>query len=368
MSHTIKNWSDIENQYKKGSLLLGNGASIAISDKFRYKNLYEHAKNEGLLDCKTQALFNSFNTTDFEYILRKLWQASLVNEALGIEENAVNAGYAQVRDSLFQAILKIHPKKSEVSDSLDSISKFLLKFKTVLSLNYDLIVYWAMMHSNRHEQQQMKDAFLGQYFELDYGRLRNNKYNPAIEDTLVFYPHGNLILTRLNDSAYAEKKLTIKHIKAVLDEPISTQSNWLDVFNNAPSPESDLLESIGLYYNKQNFETPLFISEGTAEHKEASIKFNPYLNFIANTIIKTDLGKSLTVYGWSFGVHDEHILKSMVQDNKTSTLERIAVSVYNNDQEFCSRVSKKIKDILPEGIDIDFFNSESRNCWNSSTT
>lgn len=270
VSHTIKNWSDIENQYKNGSLLLGNGASIAISDNFRYTNLYEDAKEEGLLDDKTQALFNSFNTTDFEYILRKLWQASLVNKALGIEENAVNAGYAQVRDSLFQAILSIHPKKSEVSDSLDSISKFLLKFKTVLSLNYDLIVYWAMMHSNHHEEQQMKDAFLGPdfKFKFDYGYLRNNKCNSDIKDTLVFYPHGNLILTRLNDSVYTEKKLTIKQIKEVLP-------------NNSLSPESDLLELIGLYYNKQNFETPLFISEGTAAHKEASIKFNNYLYFIA---------------------------------------------------------------------------------------
>ncbi len=363
MSHKIKDWSEIEHEYKKGSLLLGNGASIAISNQFSYTNLYNHAKEKILLDGKAQALFESFGTSDFEYVLRKLWQASLVNKALGIEASAANDVYQEVRKSLFNAILEIHPKRNAISDSdISNISKFLLQFKTVLSLNYDLIVYWAMMYSKDNEIQQMKDGFVlkGGKFEYDYKYLRKHKGNSKLWDTLVFYPHGNLILTRLNLGC-TEKKLAAKDIQKVISD------DQEPLFGNGILVEPDLLDLIALYYQQENLETPLFVSEGTAAHKEASIQFNTYLDFVSNTVIKTDLGECLTVYGWSFGEHDDHILKSMVQDDKTFTLKKIAVSVHKEDQKFCNRVDEKIKRIFKDSeVHIDFFKSDSNNCWNKS--
>ena len=363
MNHEIKDWSDIEHEYKNGSLLLGNGASIAISNQFSYKNLYNHAKENNLLDGKAQALFESFGTTDFEYVLRKLWQASLVNKALGIEASAANDVYQKVRKSLFNAILKIHPKKKEILDSdISNISKFLLQFNTVLSLNYDLIVYWAMMHIKDNEKQQMKDGFIHKgKFEENYKFLRINQYNSELRDTLVFYPHGNLILTRLSDCDCTEKKLAKQDIQKVISDDRELS------FGDGIFVEYDLLKSIALYYQQENLETPLFVIEGTAVHKEASIKSNRYLDFVSNTVIKTDLGEFLTVYGWSFGEHDGHILKNMVQDDKTSTLKKIAVSVYEENQEFCNHVNQKIKHIFKDSeVHIDFFKSDSNNCWNKS--
>lgn len=42
-------------------------------------------------------LFQEFDTTDFELILRLVWHAKLINEKLRIEESTTNKAYENIK-------------------------------------------------------------------------------------------------------------------------------------------------------------------------------------------------------------------------------------------------------------------------------
>lgn len=47
VDNKLESWSDVAKKQNWGTLLLGNGASITISQKYQYKSLYEKAKTDG---------------------------------------------------------------------------------------------------------------------------------------------------------------------------------------------------------------------------------------------------------------------------------------------------------------------------------
>jgi hypothetical protein len=73
---------------KKSGASLGRVAAVAaigVSPSFGYGSLLEHAQRAGLLANDVQQLFGFFRTSDFELILRLVWQASNeVEEAIHI--------------------------------------------------------------------------------------------------------------------------------------------------------------------------------------------------------------------------------------------------------------------------------------------
>lgn len=83
--HVIEQWLDIADDFTE-SLLLGNGASRAVDNCFSYDSLKLRAEERGLFNQNVTKLFRYFNTSDFELVLRLIWQASNVNKALDIED------------------------------------------------------------------------------------------------------------------------------------------------------------------------------------------------------------------------------------------------------------------------------------------
>ena len=134
MSFEILPWSEISDQFGD-NLLLGNGASIAVDERFRYRSLKEHAIENGLFSEDVQSLFDFFRTNDFELVLRIVWQSTNVNAALGIEDEKTEQAYRHVRDCLIDAVRDIHPEYGEVEDHLPAIASFMRCFKTIVSLN-----------------------------------------------------------------------------------------------------------------------------------------------------------------------------------------------------------------------------------------
>ena len=65
----------------------------------------------------------------------------------------------RLKNSLIESVRNVHPDYSDINmNTLKKISKFLSKFDTVLSLNYDLIVYWsALIEVN--PTHKFKDCF-----------------------------------------------------------------------------------------------------------------------------------------------------------------------------------------------------------------
>nr|WP_176042992.1 DUF4917 family protein [Burkholderia stabilis] len=196
MPHQVSQWTEIAAQYHRGTIVLGNGASIAVSPRFAYGSLLEHAQDNGLLTDDVGRLFDFFDTRDFELVLRLVWQATNINKSLEIPDDRTRAAYLHVRDCLIQAVRAVHPEHGEMQAHLPLMYRFLKSFDTVLSLNYDLLVYWTMTYGlGVLDDHAFKDCFLrNARFDDDWQRFRQ-PYRERT-NTLVFYPHGSLALCR----------------------------------------------------------------------------------------------------------------------------------------------------------------------------
>src|SRR5690606_31011756 len=73
--YAIKDWAEIKDDYENGNLIIGNGASVALHQKFRFDSLKEEAEKLRLFNEDISKLFIEFDTSDFELILRLVWHA-----------------------------------------------------------------------------------------------------------------------------------------------------------------------------------------------------------------------------------------------------------------------------------------------------
>lgn len=347
MTNHIYGWEDIKDNFKH-KLLLGNGASRAVWKSFKYTSLYEEARKAGRIDPSLTKLFSDFGTTDFEHVLRLLSQAKRVNQILLIKDEKTSNLYQKLKKTLVDTVRDIHPKSEQVKKLLLPMAQFMKGFDTVLSLNYDLLVYWAMLEGNDEYGNWFKDGFIDEgRFDNDYEFLRQPL--GAERATLVFYPHGNLILA--TDFLGDEMKLSKSGQKYLINTILNIWETGEHI--------------------------PLFVSEGETEEKLQAIRRSNYLKTVYDCAIDSS-SESLVVYGWSFRDEDEHILKGIIHGG----VDRIAVSVHRssgNVQSFCETVKYKIYNMYSildknkkkgekkkKRCQICFFDSESNGAWINS--
>lgn len=327
--HVIEQWLDIGDDFSE-ALLLGNGASRSISESFSYDSLKSHAEDHGLLNASVMKLFEYFNTSDFELVLRLIWQATNVNKALDIDDENTYEAYLHVRECLIQAVQDIHPHHTDIIGHLSHTYEFTKKFNTILSLNYDVFLYWTMMYGNeRQDRHKFKDCWIRSEFDENWEDYRQSFNFHDRDVSLVFYPHGNLVLAR--NSIEFESKLA--------------------------GGSNNLLNSILVSWRSESY-IPLFVSEGTSPQKISSINNSHYLSTVYREVIPS-IRDNLVIYGWDFGPHDIHILRRL----KKTTIRTIAVSVFQKNQVFCNRVEQMIHDNIRDDIEVVFFDSASPGCW-----
>ncbi|HAU0839665.1 TPA: DUF4917 family protein, partial [Legionella pneumophila] len=233
---------------------------------------------------------------------------------------------------------------------LRKASEFLKNFHTVLSLNYDLVVYWVMHYGNVTSETAghiFKDCFTisistneFRVFEHDWEHLRSPHQNQE-KSVLIFYPHGNLTLARLKDEHFHEIDLKIC------------------------SPDDEHLKSIFSKWCSGKFE-PIFVAEGPSELKKARINESSYLSDVFNCAF-LDITDNLVVYGWSMRKQDQHILNKIteIQEQRKSAnqgiIKNIAVSVYvnGNENEYVNHVLDALK---PMDVKVDFYYA-CDGCW-----
>lgn len=146
-------------------LLTGNGFSIACrSQIFTYESLFKQADFTSL-SIYAQSLFTHLNTKDFEIVMRHLRQASEVlkiyapSEKLLIQQIDNDAN--ELKNILVNAIASTHPTlPSEITEEeYENCRNFINHFNNIYTLNYDLLLYWTMMHTEAKKTTTADDGF-----------------------------------------------------------------------------------------------------------------------------------------------------------------------------------------------------------------
>jgi hypothetical protein len=332
----IYEWLEIERDFKH-KLLLGNGASIAICKRFDYGSIYDAARNNGLIDDTNKKLFKDFETTDFEYIMRILSITNRVNKIVNIGEGLTSSYYQKLRETLRDTIHGIHPNHEKVKNILLPFAEFMMKFDTVLSLNYDLLVYWSMLEAKDKYGNWLKDCFIDSCrFKNDFSDLYSS-YG-AEGATLVFYPHGNLVL------ATGMSGDEIKLIR--------------------PGENTYLLDTIESKWEQGEY-IPLIVTEGSSAQKLQAIRRSNYLHTVYDYGLESD-SDTLAIYGWSLREEDEHILRALIKGKP----KKIAISILIDGKDMerkCQEIEIKLIQmhsmLKREVCDILFFDARSVGNW-----
>jgi len=270
---TLLNWADLGIERADG-LLIGNGASQAIWARFKYASLYEEAKSEELenpLSDADQAMFQAFDTTNFERVLEGLSAARKVLDALDLVIPQVRERYESVRMALVEAVRMVHVEWASVPENvLKRFAGILRSYRHVYSTNYDLLLYWAIMSVNA---AGFTDFFFDGEFDLSNTEIWDR------DRTRILHLHGALHLYRIGSRTVKRRR--------------DYSRNLLELFGD-PYGEGAI---------------PLFVSEGSSEEKLATITTSDYLGFAFNSFATHE--GPLVVFGHSLSDYDDHILKAM---------------------------------------------------------
>jgi len=345
---SLLTWPQVEGRlrWEECGILLGNGASMAISPVFSYSSLFNVAcddRQRHHLTPESRRVFAEFDTRNFEEVLFNLRVSrrtctcfDFPNRDLG----KLEASYQTIRDALVAAVRRVHPLPGELLDATKTVvGDHLASYRNVYSTNYDLMMFWSIAGkryriddgSGRPKIKEFKDFIWN----------REGVFDPADTDVWsntigIHFLHGGLHLYhhRVDGSTHKHRTLT--------EPPLS-------YFENDP----DLL--------------PLFISEGDSTSKMRSIRRNEYLSFAYSRFVrhKGDLvtfGQSLTKQ------FDGHIADAMRRwpeldqrrsKGKDKAKRTIAVSIYpKHGHEAVRQEQLRILGLLaPDAVNVLFFDS-----------
>jgi hypothetical protein len=317
-------------------VLLGNGFSIACRPNiFVYGKLFERADFAGLSPAARQA-FAALKTEDFEKVIKALRDAAKLlplysrDDAAALQLSQDADGLKQV---LVQTIADSHPSRpSDISDAeYVACRAFLSNFKCVYTLNYDLLLYWAQMHTENRPPTS-DDDFRKSEDDIEAGYVVWEPSQSHGQDT--WFLHGAL---HVFDSGTEVQKYTW----------VNTGIALIDQIRDALARD---------YF-------PLFVAEGTSQEKLARIKHSDYLAKAYRSFC--EISGALFIFGHSLAANDEHYLKRIERGKVRSlyvglhgdpaTPENVAIVRRANAMSL-NRSSRR-------PLDIQFFNSESARVW-----
>lgn len=289
----LARWDDINEEANCTGILTGNGASRAIWENFSYGSLFNVATERNTRRPLSEAdtrLFHDYRTQNFEQVLWALVTARRVGEIYGQETALYCESYTSIQEALIEAVRSTHIPWNRVTEpNLAALKDCLRGHKYIYSTNYDLLIYWAIMHNDH--QGNIKDLFFGDAFNIADTRVGRR-------DSVVVYLHGGLHLCKSNDGK------TIKRTSP-------NTGNLLDSFGeqNPTFPDA----------------TPLFVTEGTSEDKLRSISQSDYLSFAYKLLSEHD--GALCIFGHSLSSSDSHLVDAI----NNSNTQTICVSIRRQD-------------------------------------
>lgn len=305
----LTDWCDLAGEGWP-NLLVGNGLSISVSDRFRYGSLYEAS----LLTPEHRRLFELTGTENFETVLEGLLFAREVDRLLQRDPASVTDLYAVVRDALIEAISRHHVEHVEIDPArLDQIRSSLRTHRTVWMTSYDLVAYWSAMTD--------MDGFFDAFWIGEHNAFLPNRaehHDPA--RTRLWWPHGAIHLHQ-NPGGIAVKRTRQPGVSLLpfLREVVATGGD-----------------------------RPLIVTEGTAAEKRSAIAASDYLTFALKQL-EVSTGP-IVVFGQSLGEMDQHLVDAVGQDPK----RRIAYGIFASSRNRADQERARIQEWFPQA---EFFDS-----------
>jgi hypothetical protein len=219
-------------------------------------------------------------------------------------------------------VRKVHPgAKFDVPKAqLDACKTFLSHFQTLFTLNYDLLLYWTILHASPFRYY---DGFgLGPQVDGFRTFAMGAHCN-------VYYVHGALHLFS-DDQSSVQKRVV-------------TDNTIIDDIENT-------------IRNRRRL--PLIVAEGSSTGKIAKINSIPYLRHCYNAIVGA-VG-SLFIFGHSASPNDEHIYRAICRSNLTKLFFCVHEPT-TNVRELSERLASYFKERAD--LAIVYVNSGIANVW-----
>ncbi len=337
----------------KRNLLLGNGFSIACEPHiFHYGSPFGQADFSAIPEARRA--FDVLGTQDFEIVIRALEQGSALaqiytpGDAAAAQRMALHA--AQLKELLLATVAGNHPARpGDIADlRFQACRQFLAHFLAgpsrgkVYTLNYDLLLYWALMHDDNPFEDNPADIVTIDGFGADEDDPEADYVVWKAESTAnhqsVHYLHGAL---HLYDSGAELKKFT--WIRSGL--PLIEQAR--------------AAITSGLY--------PVFVSEGESEAKLAKVRHCAYLqhSFKSFHSVMNLANQALFVYGHSLAHSDDHVLSRIGRGKG----QKVYISLYGDPgSEPNQRIVQRAEQIAAmrnyrNPMKLVFFDASSANVW-----
>ena len=336
--------------FDEAALIVGNGASISLSNNFNYNNLFLKAEELGYLSPEIAKIFSQVGTSNFEVILNQLDITQKINTLLSLPKilaaqlpqinDVISTSSNQIKTALIETIRGVHPEYTELSitqsESNDvlKLNTFLNQFDYIINLNYDLLIYYILLSNTNLFIDSFRNSDRYDSTLAFDENVVNTRYGAK---TKLYYPHGNIVLCI--DSNGEEQKIRCSKANSLLQKILSLWGSEQPLY-------------------------PLFICEGSSTEKLNSIHRNYYLRYIYNNILP-NLPDNIICYGWSLSENDEHILKQILSSSKS---KKIYISIYKgtkDDAELdaeCAIIKQRIKQINKK-TKVYFFDSNDEGCW-----
>jgi hypothetical protein len=324
-------------QYNRRHALLGNGFSIACRPNiFAYGKLFEQADFSKISPTAKNA-FAALGTQDFERVIKALRDASKIvaaySEPPGLAAS-LSTDADGLRELLVQTIAASHPSwPGELTDQeYQCCRAFLANFDTVYTFNYDLLLYWAHMHTPEGAEPSSDDGFRTSQDDFDAAYVVWEPDQSHEQNT--WFLHGAL---HVFDSGTQIQKYTWKN----------TGVRLIDQIRSALS--------------KNYF--PLFVSEGTSAEKYERIRHNDYLAKAYRSF--SSIQGALFIYGHSLAENDDHYLRC-IQRGK---LSHLYVGLYGDPNSESNQFIARRANQLSNGrrarnpLSVSYFDAATAKVW-----
>ncbi len=310
---------------EKRYLLLGNGFSISLFPAcFSYSSLFEEAQNAGLFQDHPEVAqaFELLGTTDFEFVMETLKSASKLAPLYGGDKVKMDQHAELLKHVLVHAIAGRHPARpSDITEAqYANCRAFLAEFiganqqkpGRVFSLNYDLLLYWSVLHDIIGYHWDGADVL-------------------EVPDQVLIHDDG----FRAPEDDYDAAYVAWEQFEAAHEQTITFLHGALHLYERGPelaklcwerSGNSPLMDQIREALDEDRY--PLFVSEGSTSKKMRRINRSAYLSKALRTFAGCcgQVKANLFIIGHSLADNDDHVLRRI----KNGKIQRMFVSLFGD--------------------------------------